>query len=114
MKLDARMQLLVTALGLALLGILCAVPGAGQSPNGRKLVKKVEAQYPSILKRKGIGGTVRLKVVVKADGSVKSMEVMGGNPILADSAQTAVMQWKFAPGASDTSVDVSVDFDPHS
>jgi TonB family protein len=114
MKLDGRKQLLRNVLCFALLGIVCAAPGAGQLPNGRKIVKRVEAQYPSILKRKGIGGTVRLKVVVKGDGSVKSIDVLGGNPILADSAQTAVMQWKFTPAVSDTTVDVSVDFDPHS
>jgi TonB family protein len=114
MKLDARMQPRRMVLCFALVGLVCAAAGAGQLSNGRKIVKKVEAQYPTILKRKGIGGTVRLKVVVKADGSVKSTEVLGGNPILADSAQTAVMQWKFSSGVSDTIVDIAVEFDPRS
>ena len=81
--------------------------------NDRKIIKKVEAQYPSILKRRGIGGTVRMKVIVHADGSVKDVEVLGGNPALAESAEKAVRQWKFAPG-SESTITVAVNFDPNS
>jgi TonB family protein len=78
------------------------------------VLKKVTAQYPSILKSKGIGGVVRLKAFVKPDGSVRDTELIGGNPILAESAQKAVMQWKFSPGSSETMMEISVVFDPHS
>jgi len=78
----------------------------------RKVLKRVEAQYPSILKKRGIGGVVRLRVVVKADGAVRDTEVLGGSAILADSAQKAVKQWVFAPGAAESIVEVSVVFDP--
>ena len=50
---------------------------------------------------KGIGGLVRLKVYVKPDGSVRDTEVLGGNPILAESAQRSVIQWKFSPAGSE-------------
>ncbi len=70
-------------------------------------------QYPSLLKSKGIGGVVRLKVFVKPDGTVRDIEVIGGNPILAESAQKSVSQWKFTPGSSETTMEVSVIFDPH-
>ena len=80
----------------------------------RKVVKRVEAQYPSILKKRGIGGVVRLRVTVKADGTVRDTEVLGGSAILAESAQKAVKQWVFSPAASETTVEVSVVFDPTS
>jgi TonB family protein len=96
-----------------LLGLLCGAPSKGQDAGERKILKKVEAQYPSILKRRGIGGTVRLKVAVKADGSVKDVDILGGNPALADAAEKAVRQWKFAPG-NDSVVSVAVTFDPNS
>lgn len=70
--------------------------------------------YPYILKSKGIGGVVKLKVFVKPDGTVRDAEVLGGNPILAESAQKSVMQWKFSPGSSETALEVSVTFDPRS
>lgn len=82
--------------------------------SGRKVVKKIPVTYPPILKSKGIGGIVRLKVFVKPDGSVRDSEVLGGNPILAESAQKSVMQWKFSPASSETALEVSVTFDPHS
>jgi TonB family protein len=98
--------------GCLLLTLACRTPVRGQE-NDRKILKKVEAQYPSILKRRGIGGTVRLKVVIHADGTVKDVEVLGGNPALADAAEKAVRQWRFAPGGEST-ITVAVGFDPNS
>ena len=87
---------------------------AGRAQNGdRKILKKVPVAYPSILKSKGIGGIVRLKVFVKPEGSVRDTEILGGNPILAESAQKSVMQWKFSPASSETAIELSVTFDPH-
>ena len=96
---------------LALL-FLCLTPGQAQD-NGRKLLKKAPVPYPLILKSKGIGGTVRLKVFVKPDGTVRDTEILGGNPILAESAQKSVMQWKFSPSSSETAMEISVVFDAH-
>jgi TonB family protein len=77
-----------------------------------KVLKKVPVQYPKALREKGIQGDVRLKVFIKPDGSVKDTELLGGNPILAESAQKSVGKWKFSPGNSETTVDVVVHFDP--
>lgn len=102
-------------LGALLLAGLLPWAATGQAQDsGRKVLKKVIAQYPAILKSKGIGGVVRLKVFIKPDGSVRDTEVIGGNPILAESAQKAVLQWKFTPASSETNIEVSVVFDPHS
>ena len=102
-------------LGALLFSTLLACSIASQAQDsGRKIVKRVPVAYPSILKSKGIGGVVRLKVFVKPDGSVRDSEVLGGNPILAESAQKSVMQWKFSPASSETALELSVTFDPHS
>jgi len=98
--------------GGLLLTLVCLTPVRAQD-NDRKILKKVEAQYPSILKRRGIGGTVRLKVAIHADGTVKDVEVLGGNPALADAAEKAVRQWRFAAGGEST-ITVAVTFDPNS
>ena len=100
---------------LLLAGLLLLGAATTQSRDaGRKILKKAPVSYPSILKSKGIGGVVRLKVFVKPDGSVRDAEVLGGNPILAESAQKSVMQWKFSSASSETAVELSVTFDPHS
>ncbi|HEY6946354.1 MAG TPA: TonB family protein [Candidatus Acidoferrum sp.] len=101
-------------LGGFFLGALLFCVAIGQAQDGaRKVLKKAPVPYPNILKSKGIGGIVRLKVFIKADGSVRDTEVMGGNPILAESAQKAVMQWKFSQASSETALEISVVFDPH-
>lgn len=96
-----------------ILTVLLASLGLAQD-SGRKVLKKVPVAYPAILKTKGIGGVVRLKVFVKPDGSVRDAEVLGGNPILAESAQKSVLQWKFSQASSETMLELSVVFDPHS
>ena len=79
----------------------------------RKLIRQVNPDYPGDLKRAFIGGMVRLDVVVSPGGSVNDVSVVGGNPILADSAVRAVKKWKYAPADTETNVRVNVSFDPH-
>ncbi len=45
-----------------------------------------------------LGGTVRVVAVVASDGEVKSVEPVGGSPVLLKAAEDAVSKWKFAPG----------------
>ena len=78
---------------------------------GRKLITRVEPVYPSTLHANHIGGVVRLKVTIAPSGSVESVELLGGNPILGDAAMAAVKRWVFAAG-SRTKTEVSVPFDP--
>lgn len=101
-------------LGTFLLTVLLSWSAIAQAQDSaRKVLKKAPVAYPSILKSKGIGGVVRLKVFVNPDGTVRDSEVLGGNPILAESAQRSVMQWKFSPASSETAIELSVTFDPH-
>jgi TonB family protein len=82
------------------------------SGGGRQLVARVEPAYPEDLQKRSIGGTVRLKVVVAASGAVEHVEVLGGNPILGESAMAAVQQWKYAAAGSKTTMEISVPFEP--
>lgn len=79
----------------------------------RKLIRKVTPDYPWDLKRASIGGMVRLDIVVSPGGSVNTVSVVGGNPILAECAIKAVKKWKYSPADAETSVRVNVAFDPH-
>ena len=78
----------------------------------RQLVSRVDPAYPKDLQERSIGGTVRLKVVVAANGGVEHVEVVGGNPILGESAAVAVRKWKYAAANSKTTMEISVPFDP--
>jgi TonB family protein len=78
----------------------------------RKLIAQVDADYPPDLKRAYIGGVVRLDIVVNPHGSVDSVHIAGGNPILAECAVKAVKHWKYTPAASSTNIRVNLHFDP--
>jgi len=78
----------------------------------RKLIRKVTPDYPWDLKRSSIGGMVRLDIVVSPGGSVNTVLVVGGNPVLAECAIKAVKKWKYTPADTETNVRVNVSFDP--
>ena len=79
----------------------------------RKLITRVEPDYPETLKRLNIGGTVRLRVSISAKGKVEEVELLGGNPILGESAAFALKEWVYAAGRSRTIAEVSIVFGGH-
>ena len=54
-----------------------------------------------------------MKATVLPDGKVSNVDVVGGNPILAESAAAAVLKWKFVPAPAQTVEDISISFSPH-
>jgi TonB family protein len=84
-----------------------------QVPGERKIVSRVDPEYPATLKRLYIGGVVRVAVLVAPNGIVKSTELLGGNPILGQSTMKAIKQWKYAPASTDETLTVKVEFDSH-
>ena len=76
----------------------------------RKAITKVPAAYPEIAQLYHIRGVVKLEVVVREDGSVRSAKVLGGNPVLIEAATDAVRKWKFAPASRETVEVVQIRF----
>jgi TonB family protein len=87
-----------------------AIVNSGSSAE-RTLVRQITPSYPETLKRLKIGGTVRLQVTVSANGGVENVKLLGGNPILAESAIAAVKQWVYSSGHSRSTIEVSVPFE---
>jgi len=79
----------------------------------RKVVSRVEPEYPETLKRLYIGGVVRVETTVAPNGTVEDAELLGGNPVLGQSAMKAIKQWKYAPTAGKEKLVVKLTFDPH-
>jgi TonB family protein len=79
----------------------------------RRLITHVEPVYPQELYKNHIGGIVRLKVTIAANGSVESAELLGGNPVLGEYAIAAVKTWVYAAGSAKTKTEISVPFDPN-
>lgn len=61
------------------------------------LLNKVQPQYPVAARLMHIAGTVRLQAVIGKDGRVRDVEVLSGNPILAQAALAAVREWRYRP-----------------
>ena len=78
----------------------------------RKLILRVEPEYPVVLLSNHIGGTVRLRVTIASNGKVENVELLGGSPILGEATMVAVGKWVYAPGPSRTQTEVSISFDP--
>jgi outer membrane biosynthesis protein TonB len=78
----------------------------------RKVIRRVDPMYPETARRMNLGGTVKLFAVVAPDGTVKTVEAVGGSPLLVQSAQTALMRWKYAPASGESKELVEFHFHP--
>ena len=67
--------------------------------------------YPETARRMHLAGAVRLDVMIAANGKVKKVDVLGGNPVLAAAAVNAVKDWTYEPAPSDSSETIVVKFD---
>ena len=76
----------------------------------RRLITRVEPEYPDALRRLNIGGTVRLQLTIGPKGNVEAVEVLGGNPILGESAAAAARQWVYSASHSRTIEELSIPF----
>ena len=94
-------------------GVKTLAIGAPGNDVERKLITRVEPDYPETLKHLNIGGTVRLRISISAKGNVENAVLLGGNPILGESAATAVKQWIYAAGRSVTVDEISISFGEH-
>ena len=85
----------------AMLVVVLATPCLSQHPP--KLVvpprpiSVVRPSYPQQARKKKIEGLVVLRATVTLEGNLKDVNIVSGNPILADAALEAVRQWRYQP-----------------
>jgi TonB family protein len=63
----------------------------------QKLIHTARPAYPDVARQAGIEGTVRLRAVIGKDGSVESLKVLSGHPVLVNVAREAVRRWRYQP-----------------
>jgi protein TonB len=61
------------------------------------LIHRVEPDYPALARQTHLQGTVQLHAVIGRDGSIESLEVLSGHPLLVKAALDAVRQWRYRP-----------------
>jgi TonB family protein len=101
------MKKISTALGLIVV-LGASVFGADQPD--RRLVHQEQPEYPAIAAKMNLHGTVKLKIWIKDDGSVRRLEYIGGHPLLAESALKAVKNWKYQTAANESTTQVELKF----
>jgi TonB family protein len=76
----------------------------------RSIKQRGNPTYPELAKKMNVQGTVKIEVMVAANGSVKSAKALGGHPLLIDAAVNAAKQMKFDPASSETREEIPFNF----
>ena len=63
----------------------------------KRLTYRIAPVYPTEARKRGVEGTVKLRIVIGTDGTVRQIRVEGGPELLTQSAVDAVRQWKYEP-----------------
>jgi len=81
------------------------------APSARKILVKTAAMYPTLARSMNIHGVVKLEAIVEPNGTVKSIDVKGGHPLLTQSAVTAVGHWKFEAAPKESREMIEIKFE---
>ena len=76
-----RCIIILVALVVAVSGVAPA-QDSDASANSRRVVHRVAPVYPDLARRMSITGAVKIIATVAPNGSVRSSEPVGGNPVL--------------------------------
>jgi len=94
-----------------LLFCLLAIAAAGaQDDKERKLISRQEPSYPEIARQMNLHGTVKVKVWITPQGTVRRSEYVGGHPLLAQATIETLKDWKYEPAVRETTAVVEVRF----
>lgn len=69
----------------------------GGDVQAAKLIFAPTPEYPAIAKIAHVQGTVRMEAIISGDGSIQSLRVLGGNPLLVPAARDTVVRWRYQP-----------------
>jgi TonB family protein len=61
------------------------------------LTHRVEPVYPALPRQLGRSGRVELRAIIATDGTIQSLQVVGGDPLFYQSALEAVHRWRYTP-----------------
>jgi TonB family protein len=111
MKLSVPRKMVLAVSVASLLTAAAALPQVATTDEGRRKIKvRVAPAYPDLARRMSVAGKVKIEVVITPDGRVKSTRVVGGHPLLVQSCQDAVKEWKFTPANEETTQMVEFEF----
>jgi protein TonB len=69
----------------------------GGNVQAANLIHQVNPVYPPLARQARVQGVVVLEAVISREGSIESLRVVTGHPLLNQAALDAVKQWKYRP-----------------
>jgi len=102
----------VGALLLAAVLFLAPLQSPAQESAKRRLVDRAAPAYPTLARSMALQGIVKVEALVEPDGSVKTVDIKGGHPVLAQAAMNAVRRWRWEPAPRESREVVELKFSP--
>jgi TonB family protein len=78
----------------------------------RKVISRSVPAYPEMARSMNVKGIVKLEAVVASNGTVKSIKVIGGHPLLVQASERAVQKWKWEPAGHESNEPIELRFNP--
>jgi TonB family protein len=78
----------------------------------RKVISNPAPIYPEMARKLRLIGVVKLQVVIAPDGKITSTKVIGGHPLLVNSVEETLKNWKYAPASTETTTQLEFNFHP--
>jgi TonB family protein len=102
------------AAGLLLVtGLAAPMSALGQEEVNRKLKSQVAPVYPELARKMNITGVVKVQITIAPNGTVKTVKLVGGHPLLATAAMETVKKWRYEAAKDETTTVVEFRFDPN-
>jgi TonB family protein len=88
--------------------------GAGnlRAQEERKALSNPAPIYPEVAKKMRLVGTVKVQIVIGADGRIRQKNFIGGHPVLVNAVEETLKNWKYAPGSGETTTQLEFNFHP--
>jgi TonB family protein len=100
-------------LGATALALVLSLAGASlQAQDNRKVLSNPVPIYPEVARRLQLVGTVKVQVVIGADGRIKEKKFIGGHPVLVSAVEETLKNWKYAPASGETTTLLEFNFHP--
>ncbi len=96
----------------ALIALASAQSQQDLSESKRKLTNRVIPSYPSLAHTMNLKGIVKLEASVAPNGTVNSIKVVGGHPVLVEAAERAVQKWRWEPASHASQELIELRFNP--
>jgi len=101
---------------VTIVGVFCLGSAGAQNPPSDEIARraktKVQPFYPDLARKMSLSGVVKIEVIVSPNGTVKEARIVGGHPVLANSALDAARKWRFEPAPAESSGIIEFKFEP--